>query len=148
MEVAHATAKRAFLYLFLLTFIYFGVAGKEAWPMTGWRLFSSARTDHQASWEVEYVDTEGRSDRVPFERMSWAYRGFPQILRGFPNLSQEERLGVCSAWMTALEDMSIRPTRLEIHRTTWRLSDRDGLRARSADKVLAFTCTHHQIQEL
>ena len=139
--------KRVLLYVFLLTFVYFGVEGKELWPMTGWRLFSSVRTDSQSSWQVDYIGVDGRSRPVPFDRMSWAYRGFPQVLRGFPDLPRDDQVGVCSAWLGALQALGIESDQLEIHRTTWRLSDREGPRAKPPRKVLAFTCTSHVVQE-
>ncbi|HVF12028.1 MAG TPA: hypothetical protein VNA87_02975 [Actinomycetota bacterium] len=139
--------KRLFLFSFLIVFVYCGVEGKELWPMTGWRLFSHLRTDTQSSWEVDYLDAQGRSQPVPFAQMSWAYRGSPQVLKGFPGLPEKEQIGVCSAWLSAVGALDIEATQLEIYRTTWRLSERDGLRARLPDRTLAFECSSQHVRE-
>jgi hypothetical protein len=46
-----------FVGLFLSAFVICAVGGIEAWPLTGWRLFSHLRYEHQTSWRAAGVDS-------------------------------------------------------------------------------------------
>lgn len=41
-----------------------GIVGFDAWPPTGWRLFSVARDDTQTLWVLEAADNDGSSRLV------------------------------------------------------------------------------------
>jgi hypothetical protein len=94
---------RAFVGIFLTAFVICGLLGIEAWPLSGFRLFSHLRTaDHTALIGVT-VDDEGVETPIPFGRLPAAYRGFGFVARDLPSLTSRERLSTCRVWMTAVE---------------------------------------------
>ncbi len=91
---------RRFVVAFLFVFVVCGVVGVEAWPLTGWRLFSHARGPHQVSWQA--VAVEGSSRHVVvFSRLPWAFHGFSLVMDRFDRLSASRRAETCQAWRTA-----------------------------------------------
>ena len=133
---------------FLVAFSLCGLLSIEAWPLTGWRLFSALRHEEQISWRAVAVDSEGNERPVPFGRLSEAYRGHVQILKSFPGLSSEERIGVCRAWISASRRAGVDADSLRIYRTRWLLSDRSGSRARPAEREPRFECSVNEVEEL
>lgn len=86
-------ATRVFVYGFLAVFLVSGIAGVEAWPLTGWKLFSGVRSQHQVVWEAVTVDRSGREHPVPFSALPRGYRGAPHLFsayRRFPPDRVEE----------------------------------------------------------
>ena len=64
-----------------------GVAGLEAWPLTGWRLFADARQARQPGFQAVTVDRAGRETPIPFADLPVGYRGDVQVLKGFAGLA-------------------------------------------------------------
>ena len=84
---------RAFVWAFLALFALCGLAGIEAWPFSGFRLFSHVRTDQVAGWEVTLVDGSGAERPAPLGAGSWLH-----VAAGMERLPDAERLAVCRAW--------------------------------------------------
>ena len=80
---------------FLTVFALCGLAGIEAWPFSGFRLFSNLRTDRIAGWEVTVAD-HGDADEhdVSFGERSWVH-----VAAGMAQLPDEQRMAVCRAWV-------------------------------------------------
>lgn len=135
-----SVAAKLLVTAFLAAFIYCGVRGVEAWPLTGFRLFSRLRTDEQTSWLATYVDAQGAERDVPFERMSRAYSGFVHILADFPRLTSGERGLVCDAWRAGILELGVEAREMRIYRVEWRLSERRGLRAIPPRRSLLHVC--------
>jgi len=127
-----------FVAVFLVIFLYCGFAGEEAWPFTGWRLFSRIRTEQQTSWVVHWSNQQDRLLPFPFDELSFAYAGHMHILSRFPGEGPDEQAAICQAWLEAIRDRD--PKELRISRTTWMLSDRDGKRARPPRVEEVYTC--------
>jgi hypothetical protein len=78
---------RWFVAVYLGLFVLCGVAGFEAWPLTGWRLFADARQARQPGFQAVTVDGAGRETPVPFRDLPAGYHGDVQVLRGFAGLA-------------------------------------------------------------
>lgn len=52
---------RWFVWTFLGSFLVCGATGLDTWPLTGFRLFSRVRVEHEVSREIVAVDALGRS---------------------------------------------------------------------------------------
>lgn len=132
---------RIFVLAFLAAFVVAGAARIEAWPLTGWRLFSQPRSAYQVSWEAVAVDGEGLETPLPFERLSGAYRGFLHVLKGFRRLPETGRVAACDAWASAFRRLGGRLEALRVYRIERDVSARAGRRgAPPAARVLAYTC--------
>jgi hypothetical protein len=89
---------KAFVAVFLAVFVACGLFQLEAWPFSGWALFSHLRTDERRGWLVTGVDADGGERPIPFSTFPAAYRGEQRVLDGFDDLSPAGRQGVCRAW--------------------------------------------------
>src|ERR671930_995812 len=97
---------RWFVWTFLTAFVVCGTVGIEAWPLSGFRLFSHLRSPHQTTWQA-YAVAGGRESRVPFNRLPAGDRGFTLLMKTFGSLSRERQLATCRTW--AREAGSLQP---------------------------------------
>jgi hypothetical protein len=132
---------RWFVGVFLAAFLLCGFAGIEAWPLTGWRLFSHVRTPHQTTWQAWSVDEAGHEQRVAFSRLPVAFKSFTLIMSTFDMLSPEKRVRTCQAWADAARRGGESLQELRIYRLDWQLVPRrDGRPADPPTHVLVFGC--------
>jgi hypothetical protein len=135
-------AVRTFVAAFLAAFAVCGLFGIEAWPLTGWRLFSQLRTDHQVSWRAFAVDGRGYEEAIRFEDLPRAYRNFPLVMRTFASLSPREQVAACRAWLAAARREMTVVGAVRIYRVDWYLSYRRGSGDGPAPaRKLLYTCT-------
>jgi len=71
---------RLFVVAFTLAITICGALSIEAWPLTGWRLFSHERQQISTSWMATSVDARGRETPIPFGRFDQADRHFINIM--------------------------------------------------------------------
>ena len=116
---------RAFVVAFLGAFVLCGLVGLELWPLTGWRLFSQLRTDHQVAWQAAAVDTEGET-QIRFGELPRAYRNFPLVMRTYSALPPADQVEACRLWFEAAQSQLPAATALRIYRIDWYLSYRHG----------------------
>ena len=104
-----------------------GITGIEAWPLTGWRLFSSRRQPVSLGYEARAVDRAGREAPVPFDRLPSGYSGWDPLLERMAGQDGTERDRVCAAWAAATADLTGAPV-AEVR--VYRVADdrRDGSR--------------------
>ena len=88
---------RAFVVGLLILLVVPGVVGFDAWPLTGWRLFSADRGDRQDRWEIEVVSAAGARTPLDLDQLTIAYRNAEWILSELPGASDERRDAVCLA---------------------------------------------------
>ena len=121
---------RLFVGGFLALFALCGVVGIEAWPLTGWRLFSEVRRPTQVGWQAVTVDTAGGERAVPFERMPRGFSGALHVMGRLPSAPATEQRAVCRAWAAEVERLGApAPAAVRVYRTVF--SVRDGsLRSR------------------
>ena len=74
-----------------------GLVGFDAWPLTGWRLFSLSRTAEQTRWVVEAVDAGGERRIVSLEELPLRYRHAEWPMADLPGASEARRDAVCRA---------------------------------------------------
>lgn len=132
---------RAYVAALLVAIVVCGLARIEAWPLTGWRLFSALRDARQASWEVVGVDEAGIESPVPFWRLGAAYAGFTHLLRDFPGLSVAEQARVCDAWLEAAARAGEPAVSMRLYVVERDVSSRVGDRGAPPDiRRLRYTC--------
>jgi hypothetical protein len=118
---------RAFVVAFLGAFVLCGLFGLELWPLTGWRLFSQLRTDHQVAWQATAVGEDGETP-IRFATLPRTYRNFPLVMRTYSELPHAEQLAACHLWLNAAQRQSPAATAMRIYRIDWYLSYRHGSR--------------------
>jgi hypothetical protein len=115
---------RAFVAVFLVAFAVCGLGGLEAWPLTGWKLFSSLRTSQQTVWLAVEVDRAGHETRIPFDRLPRGYGNFVLVMRDFASLPAERRLAVCHTWADAARGLASDAAEVRIYKVVRDLSRR------------------------
>lgn len=107
---------RPFVAALLIAFLTCGVLGIEAWPLSGFRLFSAPRSSVATGWHLVAVTAEGAEVPVNVSRLGAAYRGYGFVARSFHELPQPERIAVCRAWLRAAASMGIHAAALQLVR--------------------------------
>ena len=131
---------RRFVAAYLAVFVLCGLAGLEAWPLTGWRLFADARQARQPGWQAVTVDRAGREAPVPFRDLPAGYQGFVQVLKGFPELTTDRQAAVCQAWAEAVRARGGEVAAVRLYQTETDVSRRVGRRGTPPSRVLRYTC--------
>jgi hypothetical protein len=131
---------RWFVGAYLALFVVCGVAGLEAWPLTGWRLFADARQARQPGFQAVTVDRAGRETPIPFRDLPAGFQGDVQVLKGFAGLPPARQAAVCQAWAQQIRARGGEVAELRIYATVTDVSRRAGDRAAPPDRTLRFTC--------
>ncbi|MDQ2649012.1 MAG: hypothetical protein M3Z03_05620 [Actinomycetota bacterium] len=104
-----------------------GVIGFDLWPLTGWRLFSRARSAEQLGWVFEVVRSESSPVVVEVEDLPVAYRNAPWLLDGLlEDGSTTRREEVCAALLAAAVELHPTGTALRIFSDQQRQERHDG----------------------
>jgi hypothetical protein len=111
-DVVPRSAKWLVGVLFALLLVP-GIIGFEAWPLTGWRLFSASRDAAQTKWVVQAVDGAGAVSTVSLEELPLGYRNAEWPMAELPGASEQHRQDVCRALADAVVD--VRPDTVEVH---------------------------------
>lgn len=132
---------RAFVWLFLAAFLICGLARIEAWPLTGWRLFSGLRHERTTSWRAMGVDASGVETTFSFGRLPVGYHWGTNVLSSFATRPAAEQTAACDTWAEAARREGIDVATIRIYQVERIVSDRIG-RRRAPDEAttLAFTC--------
>ncbi len=117
-----------------------GLVGFDAWPLTGWRLFSLARTDRQTRWVVETVDGQGTASPFSLEQLPMRYRNAEWPLSSFAHISQHRREAECQALLAAVRVDHEDVPRLEIVRDDQTVVHRAGRWVVVHDRTVLHTC--------
>jgi hypothetical protein len=117
-----------------------GLIGFDAWPLTGWRLFSLARDETQTRWVVEAVDDGGSARIVDLEELPLRYRHAEWPMSDLPGASTERRQAVCEALLGAVVDVEPTTVELRIARDRARLEGRDDEWTVIDDLEVVHTC--------
>jgi hypothetical protein len=103
-----------------------GLIGFDAWPLTGWRLFSLARDEAQTRWVLEAVGADGNARVVSLEELPLGYRHAEWPLADLPGASTERREAVCQALLGAVVEVEPETAALRIARDRAELVERGG----------------------
>ncbi|MEX2557668.1 MAG: hypothetical protein WEB06_18815 [Actinomycetota bacterium] len=132
---------RAFVWLFLAAFALCGFAKIEAWPLTGWRLFSELRNERTSSWRAMRVSASGAETRFSFGDLPAGYHWGANILSGFATRPAAEQTAACDAWAEAARSLGLDVAAIRIYRLERLVSDRVGHRgAPEETATLVFSC--------
>lgn len=131
---------RWFVSAFLALFVVCGVAGLEAWPLTGWRLFADARQARQPGFQAVTVDRAGRETPIPFRGLPVGYHGDVQVLKSFGGLPRDRQAAVCQAWAEAVRTRGGEVAEVRIYQTLTDVSQRLGDRGAPPARTLRYTC--------
>ena len=126
--------------LFLLMLVP-GVIGFDAWPLTGWRLFSLSRGAEQSFWVLEAVDADGDRRVVSLEELPLRYRHAAWPMAELRGASDDERDELCTALFNAVVDVHPDTDELVIARDDARLVERDGEWTTEHDLEPFHSCT-------
>jgi len=108
---------RLFVVAYLAAFLACGALAIEAWPLTGWRLFSHLRHARRYGWQVTTVDRRGHPTRVNFARFPRADRHLTLIMRDYGSLPEGRQEGVCQAWAAQVRSQGRQVAGVRIYRT-------------------------------
>jgi hypothetical protein len=133
---------RVFVAVFLSAFLLCGLTGVEAWPLSGFRLFSHLRTEDHVGWTATSEDRVGQETPIPFHFLPEAYRGFGFVARELPGMSAVDRLATCRAWAEAVRERFGREVvAIHVYRSDVSLLPREGTRSSgTTERRLVTTC--------
>jgi hypothetical protein len=131
---------RVFVAAFLSAFIVCGLFGIEAWPLTGWRLFSHLRGSSLTTWQAETLDPAGHRTRLQFGHLPRAYRNFTLIMKNFARQSPTEQAAACADWAQAARGLGRTVVTVRVYRLEWDLSQRERGRTRPVARKLVYSC--------
>jgi hypothetical protein len=132
---------RLFVAVFLAAFVICALATVEAWPLTGWRLFSHLRSDEQTAWSATAVDSRGHEHEYPLGASEMGYRGFIFLMGGFAERSPAEQLELCDTWREGSSELlGFEASEVRIYLSEWTLSERERDRAVRGEPELRYTC--------
>ncbi len=86
---------RLFVGAFLALFLVSGLIGVEAWPLTGWSLYSRLRHGEGWAWQVLAGGADGTERVVDLQRLPAGYHGVSYFLGGFAGRPPAERESAC-----------------------------------------------------
>jgi hypothetical protein len=128
---------RAWVGTILAVFLITGFFGVEAWPFTGWRLFSGVRSSRDPSWIVQVVAPDGRETPLPLGDIPIGDRGVAQTLPRWSRFSSGRQQAICEAWTRDARTAGLAVQDLRLYRY-----DHDLARPlQPATQTLLFDCT-------
>ena len=119
---------RVFVGVFLVAFLACGAFAIEAWPLTGWRLFSHLRHAQRSGWQVFTADRTGRETRVDFATFPRPDRHLTLIMRDYPRESKPRQEAICRAWAGRIRSQGREVSGVRIYRTVVDLHGHRGRR--------------------
>jgi len=112
-----------------------GLTGIEAWPLTGWRLFSERRQPVVKRFEARVVAPDGAERPVPFPRLPHSYSGSSPVLARMARERPDQREPACRAWAEATTRITGTPVaEVRVYEVV------EDLRDGSGQASLAWTC--------
>ncbi|HZM32798.1 MAG TPA: hypothetical protein VFB77_20010 [Acidimicrobiales bacterium] len=117
---------RILVAVLLVLLLVPGLIGFDAWPLTGWRLFSLSRDAEQTRWVVEAVAEDGQRRVVSLEELPLRYRHAEWPMAELPGASAARRDAVCDALAGAVAAAVPGTVEVVIARDHARLVEEDG----------------------
>ena len=112
-----------------------GLLGLEAWPLTGWRLFSDRRHPVSSRFEARVVAPDGAESPIPFGALPHAFSGSVPVLQQMAGQVPSEREPACVAWAEATARVTgAAVAEVRVYEVA------DDLRDGTHRAVLAWTC--------
>ena len=117
---------RPFVAIVLGAFLVCGIGGIEAWPLSGFRLFSAPRGSVATAWRLVAVEEDGAVVPVNISRLGAGYRGSGASARSFDELSSRDRSELCGVWAEAASRIGIHAVGFMVVRIDQSLVPREG----------------------
>ena len=124
------------MHAFLVVFAVTGIAHIEAFPFSGFRLFSELRGDERHGWTLRAVDAEGEEVPISLGDLPLGYRQSARLIPEMAAMGHHERDEICDAWASALRARGIQVVRVRVYRTVTNLHP-DGP---PPERTLAYEC--------
>lgn len=115
-----------FVALLLAAFVVCGLFGIEAWPFSGFRLFSAPRPPAWSSYHGVVVGLDGRTSRLRVSSLPAAYRGFGLAAARLTSQPRPKQLAVCRAYADAVGSAGLPVGELRIYRVAHVVLPREG----------------------
>jgi hypothetical protein len=112
---------RPLVAAYLIAFAVCGVFAIEAWPLTGWRLFSQVRRPVRLAWQAVTVDRRGAETPISFHVLPRAYRHLVLIMQVYPKYTPARQEAVCEAWAAAMRGRGRQVSGVRIYRLRYDL---------------------------
>ena len=109
-------ASRWFVRAFLGAFFVCAIFRLEAWPLTGFRIFSTPRHEIQRSWVVDTVGPNGTASTLWFDDLPRGDQDLYLLMPGFPRLPAAKERSICEAWLSGARSIRPRAVTLRIYR--------------------------------
>jgi hypothetical protein len=133
---------RWFVRAFLVAFAVCGLAGVEAWPLSGFRLFSHLRQEQVAWWQPVVVDHAGVASDFSFSSLPSRDRDFVLTMRAFPSMSGERQARVCRTWLGSMRTHGLEAAELRLYLVERHLVPRSNSHpATPPTRTLRFRCS-------
>lgn len=110
-----ALSRKVWVYGLLVLLCVPGVIGFDAWPLTGWRLFSLSRDGSQTEWALD-AETPTGIVHVDLEELPLAFRNAAWKLADLPKAPERRKQAVCIALLDGVRDAVPQATALVIVR--------------------------------
>jgi hypothetical protein len=108
---------RAFVVAYLALFAVCGLFVVEAWPLSGFRLFSHLRHARQLGWQATTVSSTGDERVIRFAELPRPDRHLLLVMRGYAHLPAARQDAVCRAWADAVRRRGSDVAGVRIYRT-------------------------------
>jgi hypothetical protein len=108
---------RLFAYGLVAVVLLAGVSSVEAWPLSGFKLFSATRGPTRVSWELQAV-VDGHERQLSISETGAELGYSTLVLADFDEMSPDERDAVCDAWVDPLRSSGTDVDELRIYRIT------------------------------
>lgn len=131
---------RLFVGGFLALFLVSGAIGVEAWPLTGWSLYSRVRHGEGWAWQVLAVGPDGAERAVDLQRLPAAYHGVAYFLGGFASRPPAEKESACRALGAAARRQYPGTVGVAVDRVPYRIRPAPGDAAGPGGRVRHHEC--------
>ena len=121
-------------------FLGTGLAGLEAWPLTGWKLYAARSTETRAEWRLAAVHADGTEEVVDFYRLPLRYREGSFGLKRVGHAGPGERQSICRAWQNVLQERGVDAAGVRIYTSVRRTPTARGARPELVSQQVRAEC--------
>lgn len=141
VEAGPSRAQRGLVLGALALLLAAGLFGVEAWPLTGWRLFSDVRRDEVGTWAIQAVAEDGTTTRVSARDLGLGFRFASRSFDDARDQPPAERAALCDALVEAVRGREPTTARVRVLHGRRRLVEAGGeWTAVGTATDLAFEC--------
>lgn len=118
-----------------------GVATIEAWPFTGWRLYSNTKGPTAGSYIAYRIGPDRGEHLVDYHDLPYAFQRTPYVLNKFPRSSASEREAACDGIALGEREAGRPVAAIRVYWEVRRVVPVDGERhTKLIERELRYTC--------